>query len=134
MDWSSTGALAGATAVAGVVGFYGTLTLLGSGASQPTAPRPPVSLPSRERPPVANVSPIPATPATPTHTATCGDPGPGAASIAGSAHTTSTLGEYPAPNQYGSAPTTSTLGEYPAPNQYGSAPTTSTLGEYPTPN
>jgi hypothetical protein len=130
MDWSSTGALAGATIVAGVVGFYGTLTLLGSGASQPTAHRPPVLLPSRERPAVANVSPIPASPDAPTQAATWGDP----ASVAGSAPTISTLGEYPAPNQYGSAPSTSTLGEYPAPNQYGTAPSTSTLGEYPAPN
>ena len=114
MDWSLTGALAGVAILAGVVG-YGTLTMLGPGASQPNAPRPPVLL--SERPAIANVSPIPYTPHAPTHTAIWGDPAPGAASVAGSGPTTSTLGEYPAPNQYGSAPATSTLGEYPAPNQ-----------------
>jgi hypothetical protein len=109
VDWSLTGALAGVTIVAGVVG-YGTLTMLGSGASRPTAPpRPPVLLATPERPAVANVSPIPDSPAAPTHTAIWGDPAPGAASVAGSAPSTSTLqdalsdgiGEHPAPNQYG---------------------------------
>jgi hypothetical protein len=104
MDWSLTGALAGVTIVAGVVG-YGTLTMLGSGPSRPTAPpRPPVLLATPERPAVANVSPIPHRPAAPTHTAIWGDPAPGA----GSAPSTSTLqealsdriGVYPAPNQY----------------------------------
>jgi hypothetical protein len=99
MDWSLTGALAGVTILAGMVG-YGTLTILGSGASQPTAPpRPPVLL--HERPAIPNVSPIPDVPDAPTHTARWGDPAPGAASVAGSAPTTSTLAEYPAPNQYG---------------------------------
>ena len=111
MDWSLTGALAGVTILAGVVG-YGTLTMLGSGASQPTVPRSPVLL--SERPAIANVSPNSYSPDAPTQTARWGDP----ASVAGSTPTTSTLGEYPAPNQYGSAPSTSTLGEYPAPNQY----------------
>jgi len=127
MDWSLTGALAGVTILAGVVG-YGTLTMLGSGASQPTVPRSPVLL--SERPAIANVSPNSYSPDAPTQTARWGDP----ASVAGSTPTTSTLGEYPAPNQYGSAPSTSTLGAFPAPNQYGSAPSTSTLGEYPAPN
>ena len=106
MDWSLTGALAGVTIVAGVVG-YGTLTLLGSGASQPIAPPPPVLLPTRERPAVV-VSPIPDSPAAPTHTAIWGDPAPGAASVAGSAPSSTLqdalsdgIGEHPAPNQYG---------------------------------
>ena len=59
--------LAPATIVAGVVG-YGTLILLGSGASQPIAPPPPVLLPARERPAVV-VSPIPDSPTAPTHDA-----------------------------------------------------------------
>ena len=106
MDWSLTGALAGVTIVVGVVG-YGTLTLLGSGASLPIAPPPPVLLPARERPAVV-VSPIPDSPAAPTHTAIWGDPAPGAASVAGSASSSTLqdalsdgIGEHPAPNPYG---------------------------------
>jgi hypothetical protein len=80
MDWPLTGALAGVTILVGVVG-YGTLTLLGSGAPQTTpAPPRPVLLPSRERPAVANVSPIPDIPNAPADTAIRSDPAPGATS------------------------------------------------------
>src|SRR5215471_5386931 len=80
MDWPLTGALAGVTILVGVVG-YGSLTLVRSGAPQTTpAPPHPVLLPSRERPAVANASPIPYIPTAPADTAILIDPAPGVAS------------------------------------------------------
>jgi hypothetical protein len=101
MDWPLTGALAGVTILVGVVG-YGTLTLLGSGAPQTTpAPPRPVLLPSRERPAVANVSPIPDIPNAPADTAIRSDPAPGATSDPPHEASSDIIGGYPAPNQYG---------------------------------
>jgi len=99
MDWPLTGALAGVTILAGVVG-YGTLTLLESDAPQSTPGHRPALLPSRERPAVANVAPV--------DTAIWGNPTLDPSSAAGTSATyeasSDVMAEYPAANRYGPRP------------------------------